>query len=39
VAIYAAGVPLRVAVAEDSLLVREGVRVLLASEPDLAVFR
>jgi DNA-binding NarL/FixJ family response regulator len=37
VAIYAAGVPLRVAVAEDSLLVREGVRALLASEPDLAV--
>jgi DNA-binding NarL/FixJ family response regulator len=30
-------VPLRVAVAEDSLLVREGVRVLLTSEPDLAV--
>jgi DNA-binding NarL/FixJ family response regulator len=36
-AIYASGVPLRVAVAEDSLLVREGVRLLLASEPDLAV--
>jgi DNA-binding NarL/FixJ family response regulator len=31
------GVPLRVAVAENSLLVREGVRVLLATEPDLAV--
>jgi DNA-binding NarL/FixJ family response regulator len=34
---YAADVPLRVAVAEDSLLVREGVRLLLAGEPDLAV--
>jgi DNA-binding NarL/FixJ family response regulator len=31
------GVPLRAAVAEDSLLVREGVRLLLAGEPDLAV--
>jgi DNA-binding NarL/FixJ family response regulator len=31
------GVPLRVAVAEDSLLVREGVRLLLAEEPDLVV--
>ena len=31
------GVPLRVAVAEDSLLVREGVRLLLAAEPDLVL--
>jgi DNA-binding NarL/FixJ family response regulator len=30
-------VPLRVAVAEDSLLVREGVRLLLAAEPDLLI--
>lgn len=29
--------PLRVAVAEDNLLVREGVRLLLASEPGFAV--
>jgi DNA-binding NarL/FixJ family response regulator len=36
-AAYAAGVPLRVAVAEDSLLVREGARLLLSSEPGLAV--
>ena len=28
---------MRVAVAEDSLLVREGVRALLADEPDLVV--
>src|SRR4051812_40393051 len=34
---YAAGVPLRVAVAEDNLLVREGVRLLLGDDSDVAI--